>query len=90
MFSNPAHPVIRRILIQTTTSQSPTLGDIYGVRSGCYGTYNHDQVHLSITLEQAMADANFADKTIWTGDNLDILRGTWIWSCSPWPRGRAT
>ena len=22
-----------------------------------------------------MADANFADKTIWTGDNLDILRG---------------
>ena len=22
-----------------------------------------------------MAEANFADKTIWTGDNLDILRG---------------
>ena len=22
-----------------------------------------------------MADINFADKTIWTGDNLDILRG---------------
>ena len=22
-----------------------------------------------------MAEANFADKTTWTGDNLDILRG---------------
>ena len=22
-----------------------------------------------------MTDPNFADKTIWTGDNLDILRG---------------
>ena len=22
-----------------------------------------------------MAEANFVDKTIWTGDNLDILRG---------------
>ena len=22
-----------------------------------------------------MADPNFADKTIWTGENLDILRG---------------
>ena len=22
-----------------------------------------------------MAEPNFADKTIWTGDNLDILRG---------------
>ena len=28
-----------------------------------------------MTLEEAMAEPNFADKTIWTGDNLEILRG---------------
>ena len=29
----------------------------------------------TIALRIAMTGPNFADKTIWTGDNLDILRG---------------
>ena len=58
-----------------THTTSPDQSDACRVRSGCTGTYNDVQVHLFIRPENAMADANFADKTIWTGDNLDILRG---------------
>ena len=44
------------------------------MRAGRIETYNDDKIHLSIAPEEAMADANFADKTIWTDDNLDNLQ----------------
>ncbi len=33
------------------------------------------RVWPSLSKLDGMAEANFVDKTIWTGDNLDILRG---------------
>ena len=36
---------------------------------------NDTRTESASGLRIAMIESNFADKTIWTGDNLEILRG---------------